>query len=453
MHATLARLERALIFDGGSQLHGIAMSAPVHPFAWPPDLPPLPDDARAWLGWRDLGLGYPPVLQLPGDELCLTVSLDQAITATRDLQADCPGMIVVLDGVVCDANASLYKLAGDARQTAVSLGVSLADFIGSIASVYKARRDDPARRLRLAADAHTTWSELPSAAELADAPVGTAVQWGEWLIRRGGGRPRYSVAVRFPDAWRSAPVYSDDSVDALRRNLAVADVHTFDTRGLIAHLEAHDADVAAKTPVAKIGGSRPLPLRRATVRVWTQPRVDDLLARLVASPLPVAFAPGARPEAVAGLPDELRTLYELADGSRTAIYQRYQLASIDDARHTSEVLLELRSQFGDDYWHPSFMPFLVKSTGDNLYVDGDGRHGPPGSVIDFNHERPAERVVLYDSVAQFLECLVGGIECGYYVWDDEAVFPRDWDESPRVHEAVYTNGAYPWTRTLALTDV
>lgn len=132
-------------------------------------------------------------------------------------------------------------------------------------------------------------------------------------------------------------------------------------------------------------------------------------------------------------------------------------ASIDSARTMSRTLLELAgSQFGEAYWHPSFIPFLEKINGDNLYVDVDGIHGPPGSVVDFDHERPDVRRVLYDSVAQWLECLVEGLALGLYEWAD-AVFPRDFlDDGDlyeiRTHDRIYTNGAYPWERRLALRD-
>ena len=255
-----------------------------------------------------------------------------------------------------------------------------------------------------------------------------------------------SFAVHVGDGWRWMRFVGDDRIESFRHDLGTADVDTIDTPGLIAHIQADYGAIANES-----GRSAPLPMRCTTLRVWTQPPLSELLTRLASSSLPLQFKPAASESAIANLPPELRTLYAFANGSHTAVFQRYELATLDEARASSQGLLGLRSQFGADYWHPSFVPVLTKSTGDNLYVDVDGIHGAPGSLVDFNHERPAERRIVYDSLTQFFECLVEGIESGLYEWEDEGVFARDWDAVPK-HEQVYTNGAYPWTRTLTLTD-
>jgi cell wall assembly regulator SMI1 len=189
----------------------------------------------------------------------------------------------------------------------------------------------------------------------------------------------------------------------------------------------------------------------------------ELLVRLDAARarMPLELARGADEQDLRMLgevPEDLRALYAYANGSETAIYYRYRLAPISAALDSSRVLGGLaHEQFGTEYWDARFIPFLDKVTGDNLYVDVAGVHGPPGCVVDFNHERPAEREVVFDSVAQWLEQLVEGIEQDKYEWADQGVFPRGLidDGDPydiRRFTEIYTNHAYPWQRTLALNE-
>jgi cell wall assembly regulator SMI1 len=200
-----------------------------------------------------------------------------------------------------------------------------------------------------------------------------------------------------------------------------------------------------------------------SVHIWQQPEMAELLARLdaVAAEHQLTFAPGAQREELVRLgdvPSDLRALYAFANGSHGAIYYRFELASIAWALETSASLTKLaQAQFGPAYWEPSFVPFLAKMTGDHLYVDVAGVHGSPGSVIDFDHERPDQRRVLFDSVTQWLECLVEGLEDGHYERADEGIFPQDFLDTGdltaiRLHEQAYTNGAYPWIRRIHVVN-
>jgi hypothetical protein len=81
---------------------------------------------------------------------------------------------------------------------------------------------------------------------------------------------------------------------------------------------------------------------------------------------------------------------------------------------------------------------------------------PPGCVLDFDHNRPSRRKILFDSVTEWLECFVDGLDAGIYVLDEDGrLFPRDFIESgsfaeSREHNEVRTNGRYPWELEIPL---
>ncbi len=114
-------------------------------------------------------------------------------------------------------------------------------------------------------------------------------------------------------------------------------------------------------------------------------------------------------------------------------------------------------QFGTHYWDNASLPFLDGGNGDHIYLDLGGALANPGAVVDFNHERPATRKVLYGSVTEWLECFVDGLEGGLFTLAEGHLAPRDFFESGdfetvRAHDRARTNGRFPWTAELAMGD-
>jgi hypothetical protein len=188
----------------------------------------------------------------------------------------------------------------------------------------------------------------------------------------------------------------EDACDRLRGDASRGEVKTCDDERLAELIEQKRRDNASAFEAV-----------RGSVRIWMQPPMTMLLERCAAalSELPIGLAPGVIDENIAG----------------PALRARYRLVPI---------------------WHESFIPFLDKGNGDNIYVDPMGIHGAPGALVDFDHERPEERKVLFDSVSQWLEALVEGIEAGLTATSTNSASTT----------ALFTGHWYPWKRQLRLRD-
>jgi cell wall assembly regulator SMI1 len=196
-------------------------------------------------------------------------------------------------------------------------------------------------------------------------------------------------------------------------------------------------------------GAEPWNMYVGAARLWEQPSLDELLARLSRALMErfpsVVLRPGLLPSSIGllerklmrPLPQELRALWAHADGQeRGALYWKYQLVSAAKAlRDPQRVSL----------------PFLDDGAGDEIAVDVSGRYGPEGSVIYFDHERPQVVKILYDSVTQWLECLVDGIESGLFVEWEGGLYPGSFVRTGSLYEIVQhdskrTNCEFPWER-------
>jgi len=428
--AALARLERAMINGSNRALRTLVLDGEPDHSVWPADLPPLAPDVHAWLAWRAEGETW-TFLDVPEHGLLRRHSLALAVEPSRELA----GSIAIFDGLACDPGGRIQRLDwdDDDKRIVVPLAYDIAELVDRIAAAYEARRSSPWRAMRIAPDDDASWVK-PRDLDLTAAPEGTAIAWSEQLKRRRQGW----LAVAIGDRWATtfASWHGDfdvpDSVDGMRHEFAGGAVETFDAAGLVAKIKATRAE-----------NSRGFRMLRGNVRVWQQPNMDELLERFASTDLPLRFSPGTRDFTGfdVELPADLRALYAFANGSETAIFQRFRLEPLAGVLSTMRGFAE----YDIPHWHPSFVPFLDGGNGDCWYVDVAGIHGPPGCVIDFDHERPDEREVRYDNIHEWLECLVEGIEAGIYEWEDEAVFPID-RHAAHVHDGTFTNHAYPWTR-------
>jgi cell wall assembly regulator SMI1 len=238
---------------------------------------------------------------------------------------------------------------------------------------------------------------------------------------------------------------------------------------------ASDSECAAgiDREAAKPGGA----VHLASIHVWRQAPLEKLIERLDQAlqrfpEFRASLRPGASEAALrvaedalgAALPTDVRRLLSYADGqvggalAAPSFYWRYRWLPLTEAQVTNRIMRDLRDrQFGPEYWSDASLPFLENAMGDHLYVDVSGDYAGRGAVIEFNHEVPATRRVLYGSVTEWLECFVEGIESGLIVFQDGALFPRGFLDTGelgaiRAHDEVRLNGRYPWQMTLRLED-
>lgn len=73
----------------------------------------------------------------------------------------------------------------------------------------------------------------------------------------------------------------------------------------------------------------------------------------------------------------------------------------------------------DDWWNPKWIPFTYNGSGDHLCIDLDPAEGGTyGQIIRMWHDDP-ERSLEANSLKEWIERFVSGLESGQYVYSDE----------------------------------
>jgi cell wall assembly regulator SMI1 len=473
---TLRRLERTLIHEGGPAWRKTLLEGEAAQFTWPEDLPPLTPDLKVWFAWRSASDdGSAPDSWRSAAWAAAQYRLHSAKPAFRKSLVPVLGQqfVDVEDGSVWIHHVDA---SGSDRFDRAPFA-NLSDLLSSIESDYAARRQSPWRRFRFdrAEGAWVHLDAVPQVGDLARRPVGAALFAGP----AAGRLPRGQLLVKIAHGmWMMtsfrAPVPFVDScidlaIELLRYDCAVGN----DNDALEADLSDEEIAKDLASMVKRWSARGPVELRSGMIRVWQQPSMSELLARLdrelarVAPGVRSSLAPPALETDVAALeadlrapiPRDLRALWAFADGQTTndCLYWGKRLVNVAHARRTISMMLGLaKYQFGAAYWDAGLVPLLDAFTGDFLCVDVNGAYGPEGCIVDFDHAQPERRVVLFGSVTQWLECFVDGLERGVYVVDPgRGIYPRDFlatgslDEITR-HNEVRTNGRYPWERRVAL---
>lgn len=457
--------------EGGSLWRKTIIEGDAAEVEWPADLPPLTADLMMWFAWRSSGVMESWRSASHAAELYRTCAANPRFRSS---------LVPVLDHHfvdVEDGSVWVRYLDDDGLdcfdRTAFA---DLSELLASMEDGYAARRCSPWRRFRVERGDEAPWTRLdvlPGAAFLARIPVGGALLAGPATSRW----PRWQLLLKLaPASWLATPFrgplpFEDRCVDLaaemLRERFAAGDDA----------LKADLTDEAMADRLASMmkrwSAKGPVEFHHGVLRMWQQPPVPELLARLeralarVAPHVRRAFAPPARDADIAALevdigvplPFDVRALWALADGQTAsdALYWSYRLVSVADARSTIAMMLSLAAeQFGQAYWNRAFVPLLDRGNGDYLCVDVAGTYGPEGSIVAFDHEWPERRRIVFGSLTDWLECFVDGLEAGIYVADPNGgVFPHDFLETGSLneiarHDAVRTNGLYPWELRLRL---
>jgi cell wall assembly regulator SMI1 len=468
---TIRRLERTLINEGDFKLKMAVFDRQPGEAQWPDDLPPLSEEAAVWFGthfvsgeflgaWRWAPWAaevYRESVGVAGFRASLVPVLDGEPVYYLDMQ----------DGSVWsrsedEAGASSFAPAPFASFSAL---------LDAMEAEYAARAGWPWRKLRVDRAAEAEWQGLeapPDRAALEAAEVGAVILARSLADEHPEGALWLKISA---ECWaRSsflAPApfdeeYLDDMLAKLRHYLA--------DRGDA--LGEHAGEEAAAQLAAQVGRWRaegPVELCRGKIRVWSQPEAGELVRRLGAALQ--AVAPSVRASLVApaseaalaeleaelgrALPAGLRALWSLADGQggEEALYLGFRFIGVARARQVVAAMRErVEKTFGDRYWEAGVLSFLERDNGEHLCVDVAGAYGPAGCVTDFDPEWPERRQILFDSVTEWLECFVDGLEAGLYVPEPElGLYPRGlletgWCDEVNLLNEVRSNNRYPWER-------
>jgi cell wall assembly regulator SMI1 len=460
--------ERELVLDGkrNESLH------------WPADGPAAHPDARTWLAWRELSM-LSPMLRMPGKlryaELVKVGGGYWNECMELIVQLGRPTLIPVLGELFCDGiDGSIWAATRDDNGWSgfEQFDKNLATVLAGIAIHYAELSRAPWRRQRIGLPVEGVVfrpTDRYNEAELEHVCSGTtfistfttsrrfAVNGSVWV--KLGDNQWVTTTTR---NWKRGET-SDDDVRSLLSLLRLSlDHYQSDT---------HAAERRLHAEANKPGGAVDV----GVFRVWKQPTFETILAGLDSAleqfpNIYESLREGASDaeldatEDVLGyaLPPEVRALYGWSDGQAEDLcgptfYWRYRLCSLQQSLANARSLRALRAQFGAEYWPNSALPFLQRGNSDCIYVDLGGDVGPVGCVVDFNHEQPAIRKVLYGSVTEWLECFVDGLEDDLFVMWENGLFPRDFADQgdfagAEAHDEERTNGRYPWTRRLTLSD-
>ncbi|APR78938.1 Hypothetical protein A7982_04285 [Minicystis rosea] len=467
-HTALRHLERMLLWDEGAVwARRISYGSPRDDVAWPADLPPPTPELAAWFAWspeehETSGIGWR--------------SIERAAERYRELRdepwfrATC---VPALKGFVDTADGSYWIERYDdeglsvLKRAAFSLTEAIEETARACAAAHAEKRGSPWPRLRIARADDAPWSStaIPDVAWLDATPAGTALI----MLPAQRARRTWLDVKREDGTWlhvraRTNVALGDGEIESLLQYVR--------WECASAMIEPQSAEVVL-AQMRKTAGSAPGVVHIGALCLWEQPPMDDLLQRLDAwlrRSSRKRLGPPAAPadlralEAVmeSELPSDLRAFFLFAGApGEDALYMKYRVADVSKAGDYIRTMLELgETQFGPAYWDRGLVPLLEAEDGDCIYVDVRGVHGPPGAIIDFDHNRPGERKVLFENVAQWLECFVDALENDLYVEldeDDGRLFPRELVEDGytfalKRHDEVRTLGQYPWKLRVPIED-
>lgn len=474
---SLAKMERTLICEGGLLWRGVLFHArklSVEELAWPADLPQLSPELATWFAWKKGDGGTFET----NDEYRNARWSEDVWRACADNPAFPRALVPVMPGTFVDTrDASVWHTAvdDDFFESYAPSGTfsSFADVLDAKEAYYASLRASPWRSLRLdSAGAHLEpCADVPTAAALEALGKGASI-----LAIFAGGRFRHGVAfVKLDDArWIETSLIVKAPFDAYTLDSALHSLRFRQTHDDLHVATTADIVDALTSQKSKYGAKGPWEVAVTHLQVWHQPSTATLLERLAAfareraPSLHGTLLPGAsaaeiealEAELGSALPPDLRALWQFADGqSGGSIFWNQTITSVHDARATRKRMMNLGAiQFGPNYWDAGLVPFLARGNGDHTCVDVAGAYGPAGSVLDFNHEQPGAREILFENVQQWLEHLVEALESGVLlVREDEGVYPEGFLETgedlrARMHAKVRTLGAYPWTAPVELRD-
>lgn len=464
------RLKWTLARESHRPLRELARAGPAAEIAWPNDLPALTGPVQLWLAaWSVRTEGQETVFMEtdlgPGGVAYRPLyDAGAAAARLRELREEgrvgASWWVPILEDVFVDMadHDTVWTLAYEHDvERPVRVAEDLAELALLLERRFAARRASPLRRVRIETVGGAFHrAPLPDASTLDTAPEGTALvfRWApnarrvqrgmlsiELYAKRGSSWIRGSgAATRPPMAGCPTPDEIASAIDRVRHDLYEAD------------LQPIPSDELAKVLTARVhswGQGEPWGLCEGRVRLWDQPPLSALLARfslLLRERFPEVAAglspPFTKKEDLAALereiggplPAELEALFRFANGQREespTLNNRYRLCSAEEAASTMKRMKDLRDRHGFPrlYWDDGLVPFLETLTGDYLAVDVAGAYGPAGAIVDFNHEDSRFRTVLHDSLTNWLECFVDGLERGLWSVDDNALSCWNrWDE-------------------------
>lgn len=492
---TIRRLERTLVNEGDFKMRMTIFDRQPGEAKWPEDLPPLSAEAAAWFGthfvsgeflgaWRWAPWAaevYRESLDVPDFRPSLVPVLDGEPVYYLDMQ---DGSVWSRDDDGDDREVSDDDggddSAGDREaqppRFSPSRFASFTALLESLEADYAARAGSPWRALRVdrSPDPAAQWqplSDVPDAAALAEAEVGAVL-----LARSLTGEQHGELWLKLdPARWARSSFYAPVPFDEeyLDDVLAKLRYHLADHNAALTEHRGDEAAAHLRERVATWRALGALELVRGQIRVWSRPDPDALVARFdvalngVAPSLREALAAPASDEELAefesylgaSLPPALRALWKLADGQRGAepLYMGHRFLGVAEARQLIAAKRDEADQkFGEAYWQLGVMSFLARDNGELLCVDALGAYGPIGGITDFDPEWPERRQILFDSVTEWLECFVDGIEAGLYVLEPEqGLYPEGflatgWHDEVTLLNEVRMNNRYPWERHLQM---
>ena len=445
LDAAIARLEKALIWYGGTNERALVFETWHAEPEWPTDVHITPE-LRRWLSWRPsttAGLSFQEAADEPKYPHGLITVGQRSWIRNREkaVALQRPTFIPVLERIFADpADHSVWKITFTAanEQVLTKLTSGLSELLDVISATYEARAATKWRDVRLAllparrpGVPTTEFDEMA----LSRAPTGTMIATTWPHEKRSAIRGSWWVKIG-PAQWafqedRSAASFEDEVpmwVDITRMVLATGDatIHS-------------DSELAMR-----IGHDLKLPNVSASMsllRVWHQPSISQLLTRLDAQlrkwpAIQQTLQPGASEAQLSAfekrigraLPADLRALFTFSNGQlpgSATIFWEFRLLSLDESVATRDSQLALAAgKLGALHWDEGCVPLLASAKGGVMYVDLNGLHGSPGSFVELDPTLPTLRKVRYQSVTLRLECFVDALELDLFEVTNGHLAPR-----------------------------
>jgi cell wall assembly regulator SMI1 len=451
------------VHEGEASERELAANTPRNTaFTWPDDAPALHESLRGWFRWRNIEASerlpsLSCVLPHPERQVVWThlLSPDEALAGWRERSPHQPEALMevmrwlyvhLVDGSVWNA---LEPEEDSAPPKFVRVADSLLQMVEATTQHYAARAGSPWRALRFDTTSEPlTDISAPDASRLAAMPAGTAIIQRRRRTYSSSGRAYHRALVGVcigDDRWLvhdgSNPSVSEDFLIAHRLNEFRADCyraapHCLTTAEFSRQLQTHND---------RTGTSELLGFAQGTVRVWRQAELSSVLERFrdvmaalfpgIASSLrgPASQQAVQQLEASIGLPlpAELKGLLSWADGQEPdsmpfrMSMRLLPAAEMEAAAHFMRQL-QRDGMLQPFWWDEGFLPFGANGNGDYLCLDLRGVYGPKGCVLEFLHDDRQRRIEA-ESLSQWLEAFVDGLEAGHWDLEDERVMPRFWD--------------------------